>query len=738
MSVVGCHGVLLQLRWFERVRVEFPCGAGMSLITSEAEFKARAMQLGLTEAQCKSMKDRGWGTYATFAFSSGYTPGALDDSQFLEHVVAPVLGDAQHAKAPILRFLVHEAYGLAAADLKSKIERVGDEAPKQLPMHERAVRVERLKDRMRGLELDGEFEPSYKLVDAAANMVELNRLRYLPWNECLSREQELLGVKTSREWRADSQGILREVQKSQEQAADVSTDYNIYLALHRRGVALDLGNVMRYEEHAVLAKWIMKELHRSAPEGYAKVSHQQAQQADNECWKMAATSLQYSKSLVAREDGTMPAAIALHEAMKDSQIGLLMRPLPALGKRREETSNASSSGQPPVKKQRPVPKKGSSKGQAQPVINLPEGLVGSSTTSDGSRICFAFNFKRCGDQSTKGCSRGRHVCTNAIDLSTVAAGGAGSTNEVTQGFPPGSHVTDRSRRPAAQVYSQPRGVAAVMPEYLGVVHLSCGSAPSLNSRLRTTIELQTVPKGSRLLSYDIGDGLAMKVGAESDAVTCSECGLKWSEKGNGKCRARVLHYGVYRSPRHFHEEALTRSFPMEKAWLAKPWQVTALKIMFSVSPSELCILRARALEWLMKVARELKDEEEKVHMSMPEHVRTIMKGKKVRLLELLLERAGYQTDYLSRGLREGFDLTGVVGKSGLFPERNVVEDGVTREQLLQRAATMVDRAVAEMRPGERSEEEELRKVTNKEVEKGWLKGPFTRADVDRHYGSGNW
>eukprot|EP00971_Amphidinium_carterae_P008447 166775-Amphidinium_carterae.1 len=127
---------------------------------------------------------RGWATYASFAFSSGYTPGATDDAPFLEHVVAPVLGDAQHPKVPVLRFLVHEAYGLAAADLKSKIERVGDEAPKQLPMHERSVRVERLRNRMKGLDLEGEFEPSYKLVDAAANMVEMNRLKYLPWNAC--------------------------------------------------------------------------------------------------------------------------------------------------------------------------------------------------------------------------------------------------------------------------------------------------------------------------------------------------------------------------------------------------------------------------------------------------------------------------------------------------------------------------------------------------------------------------
>eukprot|EP00971_Amphidinium_carterae_P324363 6445928-Amphidinium_carterae.1 len=104
------------------------------------------------------------------------------------------------------------------------------------------------------------------------------------------------------------------------------------------------------------------------------------------------------------------------------------------------------------------------------------------------------------------------------------------------------------------------------------VHLYCGSAPSLNAKLRTTIELPSVPLGSRLLSYDMRDGRVMKVCAESQAATCVRCGRNWSERGDGLCSARVMHYGLYRSPRQFHEEAITRAFPMERAWLAKSWQ----------------------------------------------------------------------------------------------------------------------------------------------------------------------
>eukprot|EP00971_Amphidinium_carterae_P325687 6456083-Amphidinium_carterae.1 len=380
----------------------------MALITSEAEFKARATQLGLSTEQWERLRGKGWNTYATFAFSSGYTPGAADDTQFIDKVVIPVLGDAQHAKAAVLRFLVHESYGLAAAELKSKIERVGDEAPKQMPQHERGLRVDRLRERLPGLDIAEDFEPAYRLVDAAAAMVEQSRLRYLPWNECISREQELLGTKTSREWRSDSSGVLKEVQKAQEQFADVSTDYKVYLALHRRGVALDLGNVMRYEDHNLLARWILKEMHRAPPEGYAKVTHFQAQQADKECWKVAAAALQYARSLAPREDGSLPAAQALKTAMQDHQIGLLLRPLPAAASSKRPATEAPHPAlTSAAKKRKPEPKKVAT----NTPVALPEGLAGSSNTADGGRICFGFNLKRCKDQQSKGCGRGKHVCT---------------------------------------------------------------------------------------------------------------------------------------------------------------------------------------------------------------------------------------------------------------------------------------------------------------------------------------
>eukprot|EP00971_Amphidinium_carterae_P126277 2501583-Amphidinium_carterae.1 len=111
-------------------------------------------------------------------------------------------------------------------------------------------------------------------------------------------------------------------------------------------------------------------------------------------------------------------------------------------------------------------------------------------------------------------------------------------------------------------------------------------------------------------------------------------------------------------------------------------------------------------------------------MSMPRAYANDNARKEGEIVRSLTAESGF-SNYLTKGLREGFE--------PVWWERgacfiNVVEDEVMREQLLKRAAAMVDRAVDEMRPVERSEEEELWKVTDKEVEKGWLRGPFTREE----------
>eukprot|EP00971_Amphidinium_carterae_P328716 6460728-Amphidinium_carterae.1 len=135
-------------------------------------------------------------------------------------------------------------YALAASDVGARAaDGSGSSAPKELPQAERAARMSRLRQRLPGLDLQGLFEPAHHLIDLAVTMADEGSLRYLSWQECISREDELAGLKKAREWKPDSAtGNLREVYKVIEAKTDVSMDYRVMQALSRRAAALDLAN----------------------------------------------------------------------------------------------------------------------------------------------------------------------------------------------------------------------------------------------------------------------------------------------------------------------------------------------------------------------------------------------------------------------------------------------------------------------------------------------------------------
>ena len=67
----------------------------MAVLDSKALFAECLDALGLSELR-DDLVAKGWGTHGTFAYASSYTPGAADDSKFVEDVVVPLLGSAEH------------------------------------------------------------------------------------------------------------------------------------------------------------------------------------------------------------------------------------------------------------------------------------------------------------------------------------------------------------------------------------------------------------------------------------------------------------------------------------------------------------------------------------------------------------------------------------------------------------------------------------------------------------------
>eukprot|EP00973_Karenia_brevis_P057187 7955903-Karenia_brevis.AAC.1 len=75
----------------------------------------RVKELGLPE-HSKALEAKGWNTMGMFAFSANYIPGGADDAPFIEEVVVPILGHAEHQHKAAFRRLFFDSYATVAAD----------------------------------------------------------------------------------------------------------------------------------------------------------------------------------------------------------------------------------------------------------------------------------------------------------------------------------------------------------------------------------------------------------------------------------------------------------------------------------------------------------------------------------------------------------------------------------------------------------------------------------------------
>ena len=76
-----------------------------------------------------------------------------------------------------------KAYTLSAAELKRSIEAPSDEAPRSIPLIEREEGQAAQVARLRGLDCEGENEPSHTLIDKAFSSFSKNQLAKIEWKD---------------------------------------------------------------------------------------------------------------------------------------------------------------------------------------------------------------------------------------------------------------------------------------------------------------------------------------------------------------------------------------------------------------------------------------------------------------------------------------------------------------------------------------------------------------------------
>ena len=365
---------------------------------SNPNFLARCSALGLSEQIQDELVVAGLDTISKFALSSSYVPGQQDEQPFRDAMQAALTNPPSVGEAATLRHLLHESYAMTAAELKQTVDRSEDQGVKRLAQPERADRLRRQQDKLQGLAIRGNLEPSDRLVDVAVTMFEENRLGYIEPSACTSKSQEVLSKSKEDKHISIVDGSLRIKNPANKLEAELGTDLLLRYALTRRGLALDQANILEFSLHDAWVEKLMEVKHTSSPQGYAAVQYNQLLNADRRLFTKLA---ELTRAGIQVDGAGRPLDAVFPNATEHPEVQLLLQPLPA----------------PPVATDRDSPYRrqpsGKGKTKGTGYNSLPAQLrdFGVSATPQGHALCFGYSLKNCKLQVTRNrCAKGLHLC----------------------------------------------------------------------------------------------------------------------------------------------------------------------------------------------------------------------------------------------------------------------------------------------------------------------------------------
>ena len=383
-------------------------------LESSAVFEARALQIGMSSNQLKPLVDAGISSMGDLAFCCSYQPGSGPDESPLVDFYKKIYGDDIEVSLMVkLRRLFFEAHTLSVVEMKNRVERTEDEPVRRMAVPERAARHKAQQSKLVGLDLSGEYECSFQLIDRVQHQYDSNELKYIPPSECTKREQEVLGQKTDEKLKLDLRsGDLKISKQAEESSADLGTDLRLKNAFIRRCLAYDQCGLISFDHQEKWVAMIFKRLAEPPEKGYAQVTMEQVLRADQ---KLFVGMAEDTRSAIVPKPGERPPLDqAIKERMNSAEVQLLLLPRPAASK---EARSYPYEGQ--GKKGGPKGKgkgkdKGSGKGKGPKAggkLKPPQGCC--SATADGRYICFAFNGQGCHESSVQPgdrCTKGYHIC----------------------------------------------------------------------------------------------------------------------------------------------------------------------------------------------------------------------------------------------------------------------------------------------------------------------------------------
>eukprot|EP00439_Symbiodinium_sp_Y106_P052356 s6332_g7.t1 len=304
-------------------------------------FKTRCAQVGLASEEVEKLEKVGVNSLAKVAFMTSYTPGSGDDKDLISAFEAALGTPPNVGQKSSFRRLFHEAYAVTTSEMRMLVERTDESVPRKLSVPERSERFEVVGKRLVGLSIRNRLEPADSLVDSFVSQYEQDRLLFVPWEKLVSKEQEAsTGAKREPVFSLDSSGKLRSETKV-EVRADTSTELLLQMALQRRGIAMEMANILDYHIHH---KWVERLLSArldAPPSTHNLPTLDQCQQADRKLWQLLGEA---TRSGIQLRAGGRPLDSIFEQTWQSPEVLHLLQPMP-----RSSGSSASSQLAPPPK-----------------------------------------------------------------------------------------------------------------------------------------------------------------------------------------------------------------------------------------------------------------------------------------------------------------------------------------------------------------------------------------------------
>ena len=271
---------------------------------------------------------------------------------------------------------------------------------------------------------------------------------------------------------------------------------------------------------------------------------------------------------------------------------------------------------------------------------------------------------------------------------------------------------------------QPRSTKLLQPvsefeRYIALaVPLNCNSVHTL---------ITSLPKGAKPTSRAVHRGFSRDV----HLATYGNQTIIQQDLLHGQ-DYEVIMVGVPRNPTEFMAAAQKAGHPRGHLVRTSADVAKAIEANLEWPEHRLLAHRAEIFKGWLKEAAELRSDEINLHSSLPEHLKKILKNKKLLLWKHILVSLGYGDAKIVDEIIAGFSLTGWATESGVFDKR-VKAASMTVDQLSGVALGLNSAVVGSLKKSPWSDlDAKALEETRVEVEKGWL-AESKEVDLRRHF-----